>query len=87
MLGAASVFKLTGGAARNPDDETRRLLVVFLKSPTGAYEVLESKAGVVRMMFEMYTQQRLSINAIARCLNGRGIPTRTGKSRWERSTV
>jgi len=26
MLGAASVFKLAGGAARNPDEETRRLL-------------------------------------------------------------
>ncbi len=30
MLGAASVFKLTGGAARNPDDETRRLLAQAL---------------------------------------------------------
>src|SRR5438128_1375008 len=39
------------------------------------------------MVFEIYTQQRLSINAIARLLNQRGIATRTGKGRWERSTV
>ena len=31
MLGAASVFKLAGGAARNPDDETRRLLALALR--------------------------------------------------------
>jgi hypothetical protein len=39
------------------------------------------------MVFETYTQQGLSINAIARLLNERQIGTRTGKGRWERSTV
>src|SRR5262245_42015463 len=39
------------------------------------------------MVFEIYTQQRLSINAIARLLDERQIATRTGKGRWERSTV
>jgi site-specific DNA recombinase len=59
------------------------------KSDTSAafYEVLESEARVVRMVFEIYTQQQLSINAIARLLNERQIPTRTGKGRWERSTI
>jgi site-specific DNA recombinase len=59
------------------------------KTDTSAayYEVLESEAGVVGMVFEMYTQERLSINAIARLLNKRGISTRTGKTRWERSVV
>jgi site-specific DNA recombinase len=51
------------------------------------YEVIEDEAKVVRMVFEIYTQQRLSINAIARLLNERQIATRTGKGRWERSTV
>jgi site-specific DNA recombinase len=51
------------------------------------YEVIEAEARVVRMVFEIYTQQRLSINAIARLLNERRIATRTGKGRWERSTV
>jgi superfamily II DNA or RNA helicase len=31
MLGAASVFKLTGGAGRNPDEETRQLLAQALR--------------------------------------------------------
>src|SRR5260370_35947155 len=53
----------------------------------GYYEVIESEAGVVRMVFRMYTQQGLSVNTIARSLNKRGISTRTGKTRWERSVV
>ena len=59
------------------------------KSDTSAafYEVIEAEAKVVRMVFEIYTQQGLSINAIARLLNERRIATRTGKGRWERSTV
>src|SRR6266496_1597955 len=51
------------------------------------YEVVEAEAKVVRMVFEIYTQQRLSINAIARLLNERQMATRTGQGRWERSTV
>src|ERR1043166_850059 len=59
------------------------------KSDTSAafYEVIEAEAKVVRMVFEIYTQQGLSINAIARLLNERQIVTRTGRGRWERSTV
>jgi site-specific DNA recombinase len=59
------------------------------RSDTSAafYEVIETEAKVVRMVFEIYTQQRLSINAIARLLNERQVATRTGKGRWERSTV
>jgi site-specific DNA recombinase len=59
------------------------------KSDTSAafFEVIEAEAKIVRMVFEIYTQQRLSINAIARLLNERQIATRTGNGRWERSTV
>src|SRR6266536_2485985 len=59
------------------------------KSDTSAafYEVIEAEARIVRMVFEIYTQQGLSINAIARLLNERQTATRTGKGRWERSTV
>src|SRR6478736_1884419 len=57
------------------------------KTDTSAayYEVLESQASVVRTVFETFTKQQLSIGAIARLLNQRGIPTRPGKTRWERS--
>src|SRR6516165_10093786 len=59
------------------------------KTETSAayYEVIEAEARVVRLVFETYTQQGLSINAIARMLNERQIPTRTAQTRWERSTV
>src|SRR5437867_159626 len=51
------------------------------------YEVNEAEAEIVRTIFDAYTQQGLSINAIARRLNERQIPTRTATTRWERSTV
>jgi site-specific DNA recombinase len=59
------------------------------KSDTSAafYEVVDVEAKVVRRVFEIYTQQGLSINSIARLLNERRIATRTGNGRWERSTV
>src|SRR5438874_10537383 len=59
------------------------------KSDTSAafYEVVEAEAKVVRIVFEIYTQQRLNINAIAHLLNARQIATRTCTGRWERSTV
>jgi site-specific DNA recombinase len=59
------------------------------KSDTAAayYEIVEPEAAVVRMVYDVYTQQGLSINAIARMLNERQIPTRTETTRWERSTV
>src|SRR5713226_7087704 len=54
---------------------------------TAYYEVIEAEAQVVRLVFETYTRRHLSINAIARLLNEQRIPTRTEKTRWERSTV
>src|SRR6516162_4028534 len=59
------------------------------KSDTSAayYEVIEPEAAVVCRVYEMYAQQGLSINAIARLLNEEQIPTRTRTTRWERSTV
>ncbi len=51
------------------------------------YEVIECEAKVVQMVFDIYTQQNQSINAIARLLNQLQVPTRTRTARWERSTV
>ena len=51
------------------------------------YEINEAEAEIVRAVFDAYTQRGLSINAIARLLNQRQIPTRTATTRWERSTV
>jgi site-specific DNA recombinase len=54
---------------------------------TAYYQVIDSEAAVVRLVYETYTRQGHSINAIARMLNEQQIPTRSGVSRWERSTV
>src|SRR6202161_4747404 len=47
------------------------------KSDTSAayYEVIETEAEVVRLVYDAYTQQGLSINAITRLLNEREVPT------------
>ena len=39
-------------------------------------EVVEEQAEVVRKVFKLYTEDGLSINAIARWLNEHAIPTR-----------
>ena len=56
-------------------------------SSAAYYEVIESEAKIIQTIFDLYTRQDHSINAIARLLNRRQVPTRTGATRWERSTV
>lgn len=51
------------------------------------YEVVQAQAEVVRQVFDLYITQALSIGAITRRLNELGVPTRTGQSCWERSTI
>jgi site-specific DNA recombinase len=51
------------------------------------YEVIEAEAAVVRMVYERYTIGGISIGAITRLLNDRGVATRKKISRWERSTT
>ena len=51
------------------------------------YEILEPEAAVVREVFRRYTEEASSIGAITCWLTDSGIPTRTGKPQWERSTV
>ncbi len=56
-------------------------------SSSAYYEVAEAEAVVVRSVFDLFTVKQFSIGAITRTLNEQGISTRTGDSRWERSTV
>jgi site-specific DNA recombinase len=51
------------------------------------YQVLAEEARVVRKIFEWFGQERCSIGEICRRLQRDGIPTRTGKSAWDRSVV
>jgi site-specific DNA recombinase len=61
----------------------------FAKSEETAafYQIIEAEADVVRLVYERYTIEHLSIGAITRLLNKQGVPTRKRISRWERSTV
>jgi site-specific DNA recombinase len=51
------------------------------------YQVIEAEAEVVRLVYDCYTSQGLSIGAITNLLNDRQIATRRTTARWERSTV
>ncbi|MFQ5937828.1 MAG: recombinase family protein [Acidiferrobacterales bacterium] len=51
------------------------------------YEIIEPEAAMVRLVYEHYTVDHMSIGAITGLLNEQGVPTRKQRSRWERSTV
>jgi hypothetical protein len=52
-----------------------------------AYEITGHEAALVAEMFRRYADDGASIADLARWLTSQGAPTRTGKSRWDRSVV
>ncbi len=51
------------------------------------YEIDGAEAGIVRLVYDKYTVDGLSIGAIARLLREMELPTRHRVTRWERSVV
>ena len=51
------------------------------------FEVVLEEARVVRQLFSWVGQQRLSLREISRRLQQQGVPTRTGKPRWDASAL
>jgi site-specific DNA recombinase len=51
------------------------------------YQVVANEARVVRKIFTWVGQERCSIGEVCRRLNSEGVPTRTGKTAWDRSVV
>ncbi|MHC4091980.1 MAG: recombinase family protein, partial [Planctomycetota bacterium] len=51
------------------------------------YQVILEEARVVRQVFQWVGQDRLSIGDVRRRLTEQGIPTRSGKSYWDRTTI
>jgi site-specific DNA recombinase len=51
------------------------------------YEIIEDEARIVREVFRRYSEEQASIGELARWLTAEGIPTRTGKNRWDRSVL
>jgi len=56
-------------------------------SEEARYEIHEREAEVVKKVFHMLVDERMSIGAIARELTSTQIPTRHDVGRWERSVV
>jgi site-specific DNA recombinase len=51
------------------------------------YEISETEAALVAELFRRYADEGASIADLARWLTGLGVPTRTGKHRWDRSVI
>jgi len=51
------------------------------------YEVITHEAAVVAELFRRYVEDGVAIAELARWLSDTGVPTRTGKSRWDRSVI
>jgi site-specific DNA recombinase len=51
------------------------------------YEVIAHEAVLVAEMFRRYADDGATIADLARWLTSQGVPTRTGKHRWDRSVI
>ena len=51
------------------------------------YEVLQHEAVLAGELFRRYADDGATIADLARWLTGQGVPTRTGKHRWDRSVI
>jgi site-specific DNA recombinase len=51
------------------------------------YDIIEHEAALVAEMFRRYADDGATIAELARWLTGQGVPTRTGKHRWDRSVI
>jgi len=56
-------------------------------SSGAGYEIAEHEAALVAEMFRRYADDGVSIADLARWLTSENVPTRTGKSRWDRSVI
>ena len=51
------------------------------------YEVVAHEAAIVAELFDRYADGGVAIGELTRWLSALGVPTRTGKTRWDRSVV
>jgi site-specific DNA recombinase len=51
------------------------------------YEIIDHEAALVAEMFRRYADDGATVADLARWLTSEGVPTRTGKSRWDRSVI
>jgi site-specific DNA recombinase len=51
------------------------------------YEVVAHEAAIVAELFRRYVEDGVAIADLTRWLTATGVPTRTGKTRWDRSVI
>jgi site-specific DNA recombinase len=51
------------------------------------YEIIEYEAALVAELFRRYADDGATIAELTRWLTDQGVPTRTGKTRWDRSVI
>ena len=62
----------------------------YIKSPKGLpsyFEIIEREASIVKIIFDCYVKERLSIAGIRDYLSNQKIESPKGKSVWSRSTI
>ena len=64
-----------------------RYITVIEGGGEARYEVLEEPAEIVRKIFNLVGRERLSIGDVKRHLEAAKIPSPTGKSGWDRTTI
>ena len=64
-----------------------RYITVIEGGGEARYEVLEEPAEIVRKIFSLVGRERLSIGDVKRHLEAAKIPSPTGKSGWDRTTI
>ncbi|HET8671671.1 MAG TPA: recombinase family protein, partial [Candidatus Saccharimonadales bacterium] len=63
------------------------IYIAATETEEARYEIHERESAVVRRVFQMLIEQRLSLSAIARKLTEEQIPTRRDTGHWERSVI
>lgn len=54
---------------------------------TKTLKINEQEAELVRMIFNMFVNEKITMGMVARRLTEMGIPTRTGNKEWHRATI
>jgi site-specific DNA recombinase len=63
------------------------IYIAATETQEARYEIHEREAAVVIRVFQMLSEQRLSLSAIARKLTEEQVPTRRDTGHWERSVI
>lgn len=58
-----------------------------LHSESGQVEIDQAEAEIVREIFNRFVSEDLGMNGIARLLNERGVPTRSGRGQWSKTVI